>query len=572
MSEILVGASWSAENDIELNKMKAKHIKLLAGYFKRSDGAIRSRLKHLSNPEHPAYQRLYGTSTSGAQSFGKINAESQPQKKRKVEININDSIVEDYKRGSFSNSDNNDSIFAITELNVVPLISVESLTLSQRDVAERVIDTSENIFLTGAAGVGKSYLLRYIIEQLKLKYPAMGAVAVTAPTGIAALHIQGQTIHSFAGIGLGRNTKENLFAKMSLVSRSRWAKCQVLVIDEMSMVDSQLFDKLDFIARGCRESQQSLPFGGIKLVLSGDFFQLPPVGLGTYGLKFPFDSVSWVAANIATLYLTQIVRQQDTFFMNLLNEVRVGICSPQTTAVLAACHKSLKRVPNDGILPTKLYCTNANVDEENLMQLAALPGQQQDFSGIDMWQSEPSDADQRKQVLSMMEKKCPAVLPLKVGAQVMLSRNMPEFGLVNGSRGVVVSFVEEKVDSVAVLDSTKTLTLPIDRTYIFPVVQFDNDRTMKMKHQAVWASGQGRNGSLVRIQFPLKLAWALTVHKSQGMTLSRVEVQLGNAFDFGQVYVALSRVVSLAGLYVQGTGITQSIVKAHPDVLRFYKL
>mmetsp|Transcript_1684 Transcript_1684/g.2330 ORF Transcript_1684/g.2330 Transcript_1684/m.2330 type:complete len:259 (-) Transcript_1684:114-890(-) len=258
--------------------------------------------------------------------------------------------------------------------------------------------------------------------------------------------------------------------------------------------------------------------------------------------------------------------------MNLLNEVRVGICSPQTTAVLAACHKSLKRVPNDGILPTKLYCTNANVDEENLMQLAALPGQQQDFSGIDMWQSEPSDADQRKQVLSMMEKKCPAVLPLKVGAQVMLSRNMSEFGLVNGSRGVVVSFVEEKVDSVAVLDSTKTLTLPIDRTYIFPVVQFDNDRTMKMKHQAVWASGQGRNGSLIRIQFPLKLAWALTVHKSQGMTLSRVEVQLGNAFDFGQVYVALSRVVSLAGLYVQGTGITQSIVKAHPDVLRFYKL
>eukprot|EP00597_Dinobryon_sp_UTEXLB2267_P011027 CAMPEP_0170103194 /NCGR_PEP_ID=MMETSP0020_2-20130122/3341_1 /TAXON_ID=98059 /ORGANISM="Dinobryon sp., Strain UTEXLB2267" /LENGTH=303 /DNA_ID=CAMNT_0010326699 /DNA_START=252 /DNA_END=1161 /DNA_ORIENTATION=+ len=303
------------------------------------------------------------------------------------------------------------------------------------------------------------------------------------------------------------------------------------------MVDSQLFDKLDFIARGCRESQQNLPFGGIKLVLSGDFFQLPPVGLGTYGMKFPFDSVAWAAANITTLYLTQIVRQQDIFFMNLLNEVRVGICSPQTTAVLALLH-------------------NANVDEENLMQLAALPGQQQDFSGIDMWQSEPSDADQRKQVLSMMEKKCPAVLPLKVGAQVMLS--------------VVVSFVEEKVDSVTVLDSTKTLILPTDKTYIFPVVQFDNDRTMKMKHQAVWASGQGRNGSLIRIQFPLKLAWALTVHKSQGMTLSRVEVQLGNAFDFGQVYVALSRVVSLAGLYVQGTGITQSIVKAHPDVLRFY--
>ena len=134
------------------------------------------------------------------------------------------------------------------------------------------------------------------------------------------------------------------------------------------------------------------------MVLSGDFFQLPPVGLGNFGTKFSFDSIAWAGAGITSLYLTEIVRQSDPVFMALLNEVRIGKCSPQTTAVLAACHVSVKRVPNDNILPTKLYCTNANVDQENLAQLAALPGPQYDLAAIDNWQSQPSNADQRQQV------------------------------------------------------------------------------------------------------------------------------------------------------------------------------
>ena len=415
-----------------------------------------------------------------------------------------------------------------------PLIRPETLTPSQLSLAHQAIHPTGNVFLTGAAGVGKSYLLLYVIEQLKLKHPGVGAVAVTAPTGIAALHIQGQTIHSFAGIGLGRNNKETLYQKLSAASRARWAACEVLVIDEISMLDSTLFDKLDFIARGCKSfDRQHLPFGGIKLVLSGDFFQLPPVGLGKFGSHFSFDSLAWAGAKVTTLLLTEIVRQSDPAFMTLLNEVRVGVCSVQTTALLAACHVSRKPVPKDGIVPTKLYCTNQDVDGENATQLAALPGTLYTLPATDVWQTEPSGGD-RQPVLGLMDKKCPAVLSLKVGAQVMLSRNMPEYGLVNGSRGVVVGFAVETAKDTSVLDS-KTLSLQSDIAYTFPLVRFDNGCQLKMRHQVVWVKGPGGEGALNRIQYPLKLAWALTVHKSQGMTLSRAQVELGNAFDYGQV-------------------------------------
>lgn len=153
--------------------------------------------------------------------------------------------------------------------------------------------------------MGKSYVLRYIIEQLRLKHPGYGAVAVTASTGIAAQHISGVTIHSFAGIGLGKNNKETLLAKLSQESRQRWERCSVLIVDEISMVDSQLLDKLDYVARGVRSHSSHASFGGIRLVLSGDFFQLPPVGLGNFGSQFAFASRAWAAARVRKLVLSR---------------------------------------------------------------------------------------------------------------------------------------------------------------------------------------------------------------------------------------------------------------------------
>lgn len=255
--------------------------------------------------------------------------------------------------------------------------------------------------------------------------------------------------------------------------------------------------------------------------------------------------------------------------MALLHEVRLGFFSASSSSALAACHTSVKAVPDDGIMATKLYCTNNNVDEENMQQLAALPGVQHDLHAIDEWQdgAAPADKQRASSVVAQMNKKAAQVLPLKVGAQVMLSRNMPEHALVNGSRGVVVALEQEEVTArnTSVPGSNK-VALKAGVKYIFPVVKYDNGVTMKVKHQAFWAPG-----GLVRIQFPLKLAWALTVHKSQGMTLSRVAVSLGNAFDYGQVYVALSRAVGLPGLYISGPPITQEAVKAHADVKQFYQ-
>mmetsp|Transcript_15788 Transcript_15788/g.22558 ORF Transcript_15788/g.22558 Transcript_15788/m.22558 type:complete len:569 (+) Transcript_15788:181-1887(+) len=561
------GASWSAQDDIDLNTMKCSSVKVLAAHFKRGEGAIRSRLKHITNHEHKAYQRLHSVGTGCLSTSTKEN--DPPQKTQKMEHRKPSPALEAVKNWNTSSTALESTVPVDTRSTDV---ADSNLTLSQKNISHSAISSPQNVFLTGAAGVGKSYLLLFVIEKLKLNYGSVGAVAVTASTGIAALHISGQTVHSFAGIGLGNNSKENLLQKLSHASRKRWKVCEVLVIDEISMLDSNLFDKLEYIARGCRPSLSHLPFGGIKLVISGDFFQLPPVELGKFGKKFAFESIAWENANIETHQLTEIVRQSDPEFMRLLNEVRVGVCTVATSRTLAECHVTVKAKPEDGIIPTKLYCTNFDVDQENLSRLAALPGAEHVLTSIDSWQKVPVNFNQRDQIQAAMDKKCPAVLKLKVGAQVMLSKNMPEFGLVNGSRGVVVSFSEEAVtgNTSAVQDTTVTLSKGDIITY--PVVLFDNGHTMKIKHFAVASSISGIEGLMIRIQFPLKLAWALTVHKSQGQTLTRAEVQLGNAFDYGQVYVALSRVVSLDGLYVSGPTITQSVVKAHPDVIRFYNL
>jgi ATP-dependent DNA helicase PIF1 len=249
--------------------------------------------------------------------------------------------------------------------------------------------------------------------------------------------------------------------------------------------------------------------------------------------------------------LTEIVRQKDLVFMQLLNEIRVGKCSPTTTSLLGTCLVSRKPVPDDGILPTKLSCTNADVDAENKLKLRELPGEEVRFRAHDSWANNPAEA-QMQQLTAMADKKIPRELLLKVGAQVMLGRNMQELGLVNGSRGIVESFESETPGGS-----------------LLPVVRFDNDAKLIISPTSTWVGT--KKGALVRTQLPLKLAWSLTVHKSQGMTLTRAELSVGDAFDFGQVYVALSRVVSLEGLFLK-TPIGPEAVKAHHDVLNFYSV
>ncbi len=559
-----MNAAWSAADDRELwgilghlprtgggnlatNRNVNALVKGLAARFNRTDGAIKSRLKHLDDPSHAAHARLNGTAPPKRQT---TSSYAPPPKRQDTAPYVPPSTVPPA------------SVSACTmPPTTTTAVKLGDLNAGQRDAHTGVL-AGDNVFITGAAGTGKSFLLRCMIDTLEARLGSSG-VAVTAPTGIAASHINGQTLHSWAGIGLGKGNASKLLEKVmgNASACERWRRVRALVVDEISMLDGQLFTSLEYIARAVRGS--SRPFGGVQLVLCGDFFQLPPVSL-QYG-GFCFQSGAWDACAIRMHQLREIVRQQgDRAFIRLLNEVRSGVCSAETTAQLEACHVHVKPRPSDGIVPTRLYCTNRNVDAENLNHLHALPAASTRFDARDAFKREPESREGVQKLLDAIEKKAPRALELKVGAQVMLTKNWADAGLVNGSRGVVVGFKTGKVDE---LDRMSYGVAPGD--YTCPVVRFDSGATHVVKPATTFQALEG--GAVVRTQIPIKLAWALTVHKSQGMTLSRCELQLEDAFAPGQVYVALSRVTSLAGLWLSGGAITQAVVMAHSAVINFYQ-
>ena len=425
-----------------------------------------------------------------------------------------------------------------------PILS-EQLTEEQRVAASRAL-RGENLFVTGAAGTGKSFLLRFIIQELELVHP--GRVARTAPTGIAAANIGGQTLHSFARIGLGTRSRQELIRRVRRNKQAceRWRLTRVLVIDEVSMMAGRLLEDIAAVARAIRTSRA--PFGGLQLVFCGDFHQLPPVQLPGEPLEeFCFQSTIWKSCDLqsGTVVLQEPVRQsQDPSFASILNEIRVGVISPLAECKLSSCNSRIKPRPTDGIEPTKLYCTNHNVDIANATHLASLPGRAISFTAKDTFRGFECNEEQHK-IVALLDKRVPSVLQLKRGAQVILVRNMPELGLVNGSRGVVDTFEGG-----------------------LPRVQFDNGSTHCIgKCHFEQESSQSK---AMRVQVPFKLGWALTIHKAQGMTLTRAEVQLEGAFTVGQIYVALSRLTSTNGLWIRGGCISTVRVMAHPRVIEYY--
>eukprot|EP00930_Biecheleria_cincta_P004950 TRINITY_DN10587_c0_g1_i1.p1 TRINITY_DN10587_c0_g1~~TRINITY_DN10587_c0_g1_i1.p1 ORF type:complete len:559 (-),score=111.96 TRINITY_DN10587_c0_g1_i1:75-1730(-) len=366
-------------------------------------------------------------------------------------------------------------------------VQKEQLTAEQQRWAEIALNGA-SLFLTGEAGTGKSFLLTYIVQELK----KLRMIAVTASTGIAAASLGGSTIHSFAGAGIAKGDHEEIVERLvnNVRSRSRWQEVQVLVIDEISMLDANFFSLLERIAQRVRGKENR--WGGLQLILCGDFLQLPPVE--TNG--FAFETEAWRAANLQVAELTIPMRQQgDTTFFKLLSEVRIGICSAATSAMLAKCVISKKPLPTDGIEPTRLYCVNKDVDAENAQRLASLAGELEEIHAQDTWKS-VSQSDRAK-LLDLIEKKTSTILKLKIGAQVILTRNDPSQGLVNGTRGVIESWSDKKVNNMRC-----------------PMVRTDTGAILKVEpvtHSQPDASG---TGELVRIQLPMKLGWALTVHKA----------------------------------------------------------
>lgn len=403
--------------------------------------------------------------------------------------------------------------------------------------------SGRNIFLTGPAGTGKSFAVNLLFKFLDLQGIFYGK---TATTGVAALNIGGTTVHSWSGMGLADDHGMDLLDKVSgnkkAVNRIKAAK--VLIIDEISMAKSELLDKLDIVCQYIRNKER--PFGGIQVVFVGDFMQLPPVFKAHEKEQFAFESQAWADAKVKTIHLTEIVRQHDEpHFAHFLNQVRLGKASD--FSLLMSCID--RKFPDDGIKPVKLYCKNIDVSRYNHEELRKIKSDSRFYEAID------TGGDQWVQ---FFEKNCPAPtkLELRVGAQVILLVNLDVAeGLVNGSVGRVTNLYENSVE-VEFASGTQVLEM-----YKWEIKQNEFDTYSGTMKKVTLAS---------RSQIPLKLAWALTIHKSQGATLDRAEVDVSEAFAAGQVYVALSRVRNLGSLKI--LSFSPHKIQTNKKCLDFYNL
>lgn len=382
------------------------------------------------------------------------------------------------------------------------------------------------------------------------------------------------------GIGLGKEDVPSLVKKIrrNAKAKNRWLRTKCLIIDEISMVDGELFDKLCEIGRTIRNNGR--PWGGIQLIITGDFFQLPPVPDGqTRMAKFAFEASTWNTSIPNTIGLTQVFRQRDPQFAQMLNEMRLGKISDDTVRAFCALSRPLQF--SDGIETTELFPTRLEVERSNNKRLNELPGRPYRFDAQDT-----GHPDIRDRLLQNMM--APKTMELRVGAQVMLIKNIDE-QLVNGTIGKVKQFMTQhewesgglgettedgpidlalavkKIKKFANADMTKSAVA-------FPIVEFlctDGSRRTLQCVTDEWKV-ELPNGEVQakRSQLPLILAWALSIHKAQGQTLERVKVDLTRIFEKGQAYVALSRATNQKGLQV--IKFDRSKVMAHPKVVGFY--
>lgn len=395
-----------------------------------------------------------------------------------------------------------------------------------------LLKLGENVFLTGAAGTGKTWLLNRYIHHLRSHGVA---VAVTASTGIAATHLNGKTIHSWSGMGVRDNLTE---ADLDALARNRrvkqnYEKTKVLVIDEVSMLHPHQLDMVDRIARHVLDGTR--PFGGLQVILCGDFFQLPPVTRGRTGelTRFAYEADAWHTAGFRICYLEEQHRQKDDALLTILNDIRNGCAGEQTKVPLRTRYK---REPEGNVRATRLYAHNVNVDRINNEELENLDGRKRSFR---------MESRGFAQLVDGLKKNClaPETLELKIGAEVMFIRNASDGSYVNGTRGVVEGFEEDSG---------------------WPVVKtFDNERIVAAPEEWQYEDNGDVRASITQV--PLRLAWAITIHKSQGMTLDAAEIDLGKAFEPGMGYVALSRVRSLSGLKLMN--LNDIALQVHPEIL-----
>lgn len=420
-----------------------------------------------------------------------------------------------------------------------------ALSAEQEAIVTAVL-SGLSIFFTGSAGTGKTVVL----HELRRRVPG---VALTASTAISACAVGAVTLHSWAGVSAATLTavEDGELAVSRAVAEvrrhpdalSRWKLTRTLIIEEVSIISAETFDALDAIARGVRGIDK--PWGGLQLVCAGDFAQLPPVSSAGKPRRMAFHAAAWATTLHGCMQLRTVFRQADQEFVSILNELRFGRVSDGAVDVLRRRWASnATDEGGTGILPTKLTTHRSEVDVENAAQLATLAGEPAVFPSDD-WVSATHPG-----AACLLDSACPAPksLQLKEGAQVILVKTIDAgAGMVNGARGVVLRF-----QGAARL----------------PVVRLVSGAEVVIRQES-WEVRTGPNVVATRRQLPLDLAWSLSIHKSQGMTLDAVEVNLSRVFEFGQAYVALSRARSLAGLVLTHR-FEPTCVKAHPDVVAFY--
>ena len=432
----------------------------------------------------------------------------------------------------------------------------------------------ENLFITGPGGTGKTRLIKKLVENAKKNEKN---IAICAMTGCAAilLNCNARTLHSWSGIKLAKGTKQSIIN--SVLKNKRivkiWKKVDILVIDEVSMLSKKVFEIIEEIARCTRLT--TLPFGGIQVIFTGDFYQLPPVGNDgePETEQFCFESPRWnaVFSQNNHVQLETIFRQTDLAYIEILKQIRQGTIDQKNAELLRTfINREYNTEKNNGCIPTKLFPIRSKVDYVNNMMFSKLNEPEHvlnaiyktDFiSYVDSEKNLSIETIQQCSRLSVLEKEqeldllmnslpCNKVLRLKKGAIVMCTINLDMYNSIcNGSQGVVIDIIEG------------------ESIYKQIVVRFSNGIVKKIQPN-FWQSEDFPTLGIG--QYPLCLAWALTIHKIQGATLSMAEIDIGQSiFEYGQTYVALSRIQSLDGLYLSAFNPTK--IKTNPKVNDFYK-
>lgn len=408
-----------------------------------------------------------------------------------------------------------------------------------------ILKTGANVFLTGEPGAGKTHTINEYVDYLR----ARGVeVAITASTGIAATHIGGMTIHSWSGIGIRKKLDKYDLDKITASEyvNKRVSKAKVLVIDEVSMLSPNMLDMVDAVCREVRSSSEA--FGGLQVVFVGDFFQLPPIvrneiieeKIQNSFLEkknagvFAYESDAWIHTKPIICYLSEQHRQDDDIFLSVLSSIRTNTFDEDMFA-----HIKNRKIENNDIQHRllKLFSHNADVDRVNDVELSKIENEKEFFR---------MESKGKEVIVETLKKGClsPDILVLKVGAKVMCTKNNQKEGYVNGTLGTVIYFQS----------GTR-----------YPIIQTKSGRKIVIE-PAEWIVEENGKIRASISQIPLRLAWAITVHKSQGMSLDEAVMDLSQVFEYGQGYVALSRVRRLSGLHLLGWN--KRAFEVHPQILK----